>query len=226
MSMTVQDLRDYVRVSLDVDEEELPDTLVDAWGQEAQARVILAIPSWHALQANYTLVCTPAVQAYDFTTFSVPDTVAEVLGVEDDNRILQPMSHNRAVERFVNLSTGRPYVFSIYGDLLYLWPSPGEARTYQIRALREAQIVFGPADTPDSPPEFHSLIGEYMLARAYEQQDDEIMSQQKFARFEQTLGMLAKNTNRSERAGVRALGRTQISNTFPGFPGRNWYDWE
>lgn len=226
-TMTVQEMRDYVRTYLDVDEEELPDTLLDAWRFEATARIAKAFEPWDFLQDTWSLTTT--TQVVPFSSIIDGTTPESIVQVEGDTYVLRYIPHEVATRKYAfgSGASGRPIEWSVWSDELYFWPDPaGTSYDYTIRGYRDPTQATLAGDEVDLPGEFHFLIVEWMLARQYERDDDEIMSTQKFNRFEQQIEILHRRYTRPPKAGVQAIGQFCTTDTIGDMPSRLWYDWE
>jgi hypothetical protein len=210
--MTVQEMRDYVRSFLDTDDEELPDTLVDVWLAEGTARIQRAFEPWSYYEASYTL--TTASQTTAIT--SINSALEHIQGVQGPSWRLRYIPHQLAVDKYAwGDLTGEPVEFSIFAETLYLWPSPSASASYTVTGVRSPTEASAASDTVDLPSEFHPLVCEWMLARAYEQQDDDVMAPMKFARFEQQLEIFRRRYTRPPSPGIQAIGSQCSYNDLP-----------
>jgi len=222
-AMTVQEMRDYVRSSLDSDETELPDALLDVWRNSATNRVQRTFEPWSFYETSWTF--STATNEVPFS--SIDTTVESVTSIEGDNWLLKYVAHEAAVSRYAwgTTTTSSPTEWSQHGSSVFIWPTPDSTLTLTARGRRAPVDATASSETVDLPDEFHPLIAEYMLARAYEQQDDDIMSQQKFGRFEAELEAYRRRYLRASNAGVQIMGGTCSYNSM-GLPARQAYDWE
>lgn len=223
-AMTVQQLRDYVRNFLDTDEEEIGDSLLDVWRNEATSRIQRTISPWSFYETSWSV--TTSSQTVQFSSFD-PE-IDTVTSVEAPNWMLRYVPHHLAVARYAwGDPTGVPYEFSVArtetgGEQIFLWPSPSQSDTYTIRGYRVPNDVSAPADTLDMPAELHPLVGEWMLARAFEMQDDVFMSSQKMQSFERELDAYRRRYTRAMTPDVQAIG-----SGLPGmWPDRLRFPWE
>lgn len=231
MARTVQELRDYVRNFLDTDSEELPDSLLDFWRQEAENRITRAIRSWTFYETNFTLSTTASDQSYLLSALTcVEDSTydAEELTVVQGPRWqLGWLPHEEAEDRYSNYTgSAEPTFWSQWGDTLYLWPTPDAVYALTARGYRAPVSTVVAGTNPDVPAAFHELIGEFMLARAFEQQDDETLSAAKFAKFEQEFDVLRRRYTKRRSGRVSVFGSTRGRGQFGRLPRRLLYDFE
>lgn len=222
MGMSVQEIRNYVRTSLDTDEEELPNDLIDVWITEGITYVQRQPSLLTYFQKSWSLSTTDGVQAYALSTIGDVD---EILYVEAERWALKYRPHEVQVRRYAysNLSQ-EPREYSIHAGNLYLWATPDDGYDIVVRGVRtplDAPSI-GAGAEPDVPVEFHQPIAEWVLARAYEQQDDDVMSERKFSR----LDALVDRYSRKYRRAPRGLTVVGSDNEFGEFPQRLVYDWE
>lgn len=231
MTMTVLELREYVRDHLDSDSQELPDSLLDVWRQEATSRIELGSQRWSFFETEVTFSTTVNDQTYALSalTTTVGTTAAAldtVLAVEGPNWVLDPLPHEQARQQFSATDySGRPRWFSLFNGTIYLWPVPSVVESFLVRGYRAPVPATASSDSPDLPAVFHALVGQWMLARAYQQVDDEGMAAQFFGSFEGQLDILRRRFESPQRAGVSVMGgKSRGPVTVPS--GRLLYDFE
>ena len=186
--LTVQDIYDFVWTHLDVDDSDLPESLLDHWMKDAHIRIISFFdesPTW--LQEEYTFSTAVDVQGYDLDDIgTIPLHVVDE--IRSPNFSLTPRSHRQVREQYrVDAPSGRPQEFSQWGRTIYLWPKPSSIEVFYILGIRNPDYswVGEVAEEPDLPEEFHQLIAQWTLSRAYAQQDDPEMAnffREEFAR--------------------------------------------
>lgn len=172
-------IRQFVRTHLDVDATELSSDLLDVFMRDAVIRIISFFnesPTW--LQVQYSFTTIPGTQEYSLDSTSgltSPTPLQSIDEVRGPLYSLTPRPHRQIRSEYrTNAPSARPQFFSVWGRSLYLWPSPSDAYTMQILGVRRPNwdwITSG-SGTPDTPEEFHPLIAQWTLSRAYAQQDD------------------------------------------------------
>lgn len=223
--LTVQTARNFVRTYLDTDTTELPDSLLDVFMDEAQTRIERSSRQWRFYQVEYDLATVASDATYTFATIDA--NLRDVTVVQGERWQLEPISHESAMTRWANWTgISEPTHWSAWSDVLYLWPTPDAVYNLNVRGYRK---MVRPADagTPfDFPEDFHPLIVEYTLARVYEQQDDDVMSRQKFDRFENELNALTVRWETPSAGSVYFGGSSKRHPLGTTFPLRAIYDWE
>ena len=190
--MTATEIKTYVRDHLDVDDTDIPDSLLNVWMQDAVIRIISFFdesPVW--LQVERTFTTSPNVQSYDLEdTLGLGSIEAPILlplqsidDVRGPHYSLLPRSHRQVRESYQGIVTsGRPLEFSQWGTKLFLWPKPADAEVYSVLGIRRPDwdwltvTATNPNPTPDLPEEFHPLVAQWALSRGYAQQDDPDMA--------------------------------------------------
>lgn len=229
--MNLQAIFDYARASLDSDSTELTDALLAVWETECEARIISAIGTATRLfSGRDTIVGTGATQAFALTNATEPRVISGPLWE------LEPLPHNFALQRWPrNAIEGSPVQFGHAthwtiddkSGKLWLWPAPTTGDSHIVTGLKPPS----PTDTsvltnvPTIPTKYHPLIGEYLVARGYEFQQNAQIASMKMARFEAELDTLQRDDNRPSKVGVTTIGSDQLRK--PRTPiGRLSFPWE
>lgn len=187
IAMNLTDIRAFVRDHLDVDDEELPNSLLDRFiidGADRIERASVALGGrWSFRQVTYAFNSASTQQAYSLDTTSglggagiIP--LALVEDVRGPTYSLTPSDHRAQRARYSTsaASTGTPRWFSTWGRSLYLWPTPSGAEAFQVSGYRQGNDWVSTNAAPDFPDEFHELIATWALTRSYIQQDDPEMA--------------------------------------------------
>lgn len=208
MGYTLQNIRNYVWLHLDLDNIELPQELIDVWCREASVKIANAKPVWPFYEQDWELVTTPGVRDYPYTGFTpVPDEITSVLGYQ---RRLAWIGRDEAERRYLpaQVNAGIPVLFSTWNSTLRLFPSPNGSETLQLRGYRMPVdwVALGGDAEPDFPDDFHDCIRIYALANAYAQQEDTQMAQMYKQNFSEELARLVKVYGDSPKAFPLVIG--------------------
>lgn len=221
----------YARTSLDSDSTELPDTLLGAWLNAAENRIYAALKSAERLwSAKVTVTAAGSTQAYTTSTVTEPRVVS---GPQWE---LVPIPHDFALERWPrNRTAGAPIHFGLsthwsideIDGKMWLWPAPTNGDTYLVTGLTTPVVTVFTTTTnvPALPVRYHVLLGEYLVARGAEMQQNLSLASMKLGRFEAELDVMVRNDLRPSAAGVTAVGsaRLRAPNVTPG---RLSWPWE
>lgn len=209
--MDVAAIFTYVRTSLDSDSDEMPDTLLGVWLNAAENRIYKAVGTSERLwSARQTLTGTGATQAFTMTSITEPRVVSGPMWE------LEPIPHLVALQEWPrNRTEGSPlhygnvthYSVDDQTGKIWFWPAPILNDTYIVTGLKTPAITdFSvTSNTPLLPQRYHSLIGEYMVARGYEMQQNSAMASMKMSRFEGELDELQRADNRPQKSGITVL---------------------
>lgn len=194
MAYTLDELRVYVRQHLDLDESELPNSLLDVWARDASTKIARARKRWPFYETSWTLTVGGDVSDYAVSALSpVPDEITSV--VRDDRRLVY-IGRDEAEAAYLPYQQNSGYVtyWNVWGDTLRLYPTPSGTDLLRLRGYRKAidWVASGAGATPDFPDEFHDAIRLYLLAMAYLQQEDPEMGQQFIGAFNAEMDLLKK----------------------------------
>lgn len=194
MAYTLDELRTYVRQHLDLDEGELPNSLLDVWARDASTKIARSRKRWPFYETSWTLTVGNNVSDYPLSGLSpVPDEITSI--VRDDRRLVY-IGRDEAEAAYLPYQQHGGYVtyWNVWGDTLRLYPTPSGADLLRIRGYRKSLdwVASGAGATPDFPDEFHDAIRLYLLAMAYLQQEDPEMAQQFIGSFNAEMDLLKK----------------------------------
>jgi len=224
-TMTVGEMYQYVWDFLDSDEEDLPESLLKMWHTEGTNRIQRAFEPWVFYEHAWTFTAGASITFEEIGAANDGVVPEAIQSVEADRWLLKYVPHERQVGRYAwsNATAGNPTEFSLFNDTLFIWPVPSGSASYTARGYRHPVVAATKEDVVDLPAEFDPLICEWMLTRAYEWQDDEVMSGQKLGRFEQQLEILRRRYLRAPKPGIQQVG---VGHEGPLLLERLTYPWE
>jgi hypothetical protein len=82
MSITLTTLRTQVRAMADLDEEDLPDTIIDQFAREGFQRIYALERRWPYLQESYTFNTVASQREYTISTIG---DIREIISVVDSS---------------------------------------------------------------------------------------------------------------------------------------------
>jgi hypothetical protein len=217
---TLQNIRDFVRSTLQTDSTDLPDVLVDVFANEALTRIIGLRDDWPHLYSEGTMSMISGTGSYTLASASFnPQTFTVIESIWDDavfGRSFGQMDYQEAAGRWIGPSasvTADPMWFSVYGGKVYLWPKPNASRTLRVGGYRNAAVLSASTDVPDIPVQFHAAIEYGVAAMAYAQQEDAELSQlwRQMANESVKTAVTALFMNRRHRP-IILFGRDQMWN--------------
>jgi len=176
MSYTLQQFRDLVRLHIDLDIQDLPDSLVDEFVRDAVQKLQFHRSRWPFYATSWTFDTVAGTADYTLATIAgAGDAVAEIAKVRGPSRELVPQSV-RAAESMAPLgitNSGTPKYWSQWGTTVTLDPVPSQIETLTVRGWAQPSdwTANGSGAQPDTPEPFDRVIMNWALGRAYSQQD-------------------------------------------------------
>jgi hypothetical protein len=200
----VQSLKNYVRGHLELDDEDLPDTLLNPYLMDAFERTVAFDNRWPRYEKNWSVALVDGE-----TTISLPadcnvPSLLSVISPADGYRLVGITQENAEAMFLTGHTTilvGPPVYYSIFGksdaglDQLQLWPSPDVSAgpyTLSLRGYRQPVWSEAASTIPDLDPRLHLCLAYYAMSLAYAQQEDEILEGVYMARWQRDLTQTAK----------------------------------
>lgn len=174
MSMALSDIRSFVRLSLDLDADDLPDSLVDLYAREGFTKLIRDQARWpfYEKQWTFTLVATQS----DYPLATVGADLEEPTAIFGNDGVLiyrdqQEMENSFPVNNTNSIAL--PTDWSLRRDIISLWPIPSSSTTVlTVDGYRAPTAMTSAGSQPDCPSDMHECIAMWALGRAYQQQDE------------------------------------------------------
>lgn len=189
--MDVQSLRSYTRAQMDVDERDLPDTVLNVYLQEAFDRTMAMTNQWPRMETTWLISLLPGLTSATLPAdVNVPGIIS-VMTVNTGYRLVY-ISQEKAEANYAPLSLANdtlPSYFSTWGDQLYLWPRVNKVDPYDlaVRGYRNPVWTNNAADIPDLDPRLHVTLAYFALSLAYAQQEDDVLEAAYLARWNRDL---------------------------------------
>lgn len=175
--MNLQQLREAIRVQLDMDEEELPDALLDSYLQEGYSRTISMENRWPFFEEVWH-VGSVGDQYVDLPADCNAQQIISLIDTTTGCRLMQ-IAPELAEDNFVTgTAWTQPIYYTVWGNQLTLWPHyEGDPRSFTLRGYRlEKDWISGGAGAEvDADPRLHQLLIHYAIGLAYAQQEDEVL---------------------------------------------------
>lgn len=185
MALTLTQLRDHVRDTVDLDSTELPDTYLGVLLTEGTHDIATRRRDWPSYEQQYTFNTVANQHDYALATIEPASTdTAEIISIVDGTAggyRLQRVPHDFAENYYRNSldHASTPLVWSLWAAEIYLWPKPADIRTMTVRAYRKTKdwVALGASEPPDLDERLHVAVGLYALIRVYEQQEEPTMAE-------------------------------------------------
>tara|TARA_R110002153_G_scaffold45623_1_gene128729 strand:+ start:6823 stop:7485 length:663 start_codon:yes stop_codon:yes gene_type:complete len=205
--MNVQELRDAVRLQLDLEVEDLSNALIDLYLLEAFQQTTANENRWPWLETSWTVSATS-----DGLPIDMPATFGVAASVTGEG--LQSVSH-------VNHSSAEAYysddtsgadtadLFSLWGNQLYLWPKSNSVKTVTVRGWRLLSEDWSgvASGVPDCDSRLHPSMVHYAISRAYAGQEDDQLSAFYLSTWQRMISVTMTQIMRAEYQGPVQMGR-------------------
>lgn len=202
--MNLATLRAQVREMADLDEFDLPNSVIDQYAKEGFQRIYALERRWPHLQQTYTFNTVVGQREY---TISAIGDIREIISIVDGspagNR-LTLIDHNNAEDVWIgNLDTSsRPYFYSFWDATLYLWPKPDAIYPMTVRAYRNPVYTWltTTSETIDIDQWFHAILPYFVLARVYQRQEDAELAAMHMRNFEEGVALARRDLMKASSA--------------------------
>jgi hypothetical protein len=227
---TTQELITFVRDITDLDEADLPSSLVVSYLKDGFQRIINLERRWPFLETTYTL--STVADQRDYATSSIGSgNLREVTSVLDNstsgNRLsLISIDEAEAVWHGSFDTPTRPLFYAEWGDVIKLYPKPDTVYPLTVRGYRKASYTWTTSlnTEVDCDERLHNAIAYYAVAQAYKRQEDPELSNVYKQSFDEAVMLARKELMRanghrpmvmsrgfvrpSEKYWLESLGRT------------------
>lgn len=199
-TMTLQDLRDFVRIHADTDIVDAPDSNLDLYARMAYYDIVQRIDFQFAIQRNNT-ESTLTTTANKSIYTNLGDVAAGYVWQQDEvyssteyHKVMGVSYSGGAVNDyplvFVTVEDGermfassstveKAIAYAVLNGNVILYPTPSTSGvTYRVmcQADQTTNVMTAAGDTPNLPEALHPALGWYMLAQYYLAQEDAQLS--------------------------------------------------
>lgn len=179
MVMTLQQLRDFVRLHADADPVDAPDATLDVYARIAYNDILARRNAWPHLTVEYTLTTVAGQERYPLSGLSTTD-LDMVTGIVDTTNLgyrLIFMSESDGDLAFgapIGATAQTATAYTIVDDEIKLFPKPSvSGKTYKVRGFRAATAWPSTGSSvPDLPASLHEAIAWFMLSSYFMSQED------------------------------------------------------
>lgn len=179
---TTQELITFVRDITDLDEADLPSSLIVSYLKDGFQRIINLERRWPFLETTYTLSTVADQRDYPTSTIGSGD-LREVTSVLDNstsgNRLsLISIDEAEAVWHGSFDTPTRPLFYAEWGDVIKLYPKPDTVYPLTVRGYRKTSYTWTTNLNlqVDCDERLHNAIAYYAVAQAYKRQEDPELS--------------------------------------------------
>ena len=204
MSITLTQLRTQVRNMVDLDETDLPDSIIDQFAREGFQRIYSLERRWPYLQETYTFNTVANQREYTVATIGDIREIISVVDTSTSGARLTLIPYDNAEEIWLGNTDvpSRPYFFSFWDKKLQLWAKPDAIYPITVRAYRNPLYTWltNVDETIDLDEWFHALLPYFVIARVYQRQEDSDLSAMYMRSFEEGVGLARRDLMKASSA--------------------------
>jgi len=202
--ISLNTLRTQVRSMADLDEEDLPDVVVDQFAREGFQRIYALERRWPYLQESYNFNTVAGQREYTISTIGDIREIISVLDTSSSGARLTLIPYDNAEEIWLGNTDvpSRPYFYSFWDKKIQLWAKPDAVYPITVRAYRNPVYTWL-TDTDemiDLDEWFHALLPYFVLGRVYQRQEDAQLAQMHLNSFEQGVGLARRDLMKASSA--------------------------
>jgi hypothetical protein len=188
----------------DLDETDLPNSVVDQFAKEGFQRIYALERRWPNLQRTYTFSTVVEQRQYDIESIGDIREVVSVVDTSASGARMTLIDYNNAEEVWLgNTDTpSRPYFFSFWDGDLYLWPKPDAVYPITVRAYRNPTYdwLTNADEEIDLDEWFHAILPYFVVARVYQRQEDAELSAMYMRSFEEGVAFARRDLMKASSA--------------------------
>ena len=221
MSTTLE-LITFVRDITDLDDADLPSSLIRQYMKDGFNRIINLERRWPFLEETYSLSTVAGQRDYPMSTIGSGD-LREITSILDDSTVGNRLSII-TVDEAENIWHGsfdtatRPLFFAEWSDTIKLYPKPDTVYPLVIRGYRKPSYtwVTDTSQQIDCDDRLHDAIAYYAVSQAYKRQEDNEMARAYKDSFDEAVGIARKELMRgpSHRNMVLSRGTVRPSQKY------------
>ena len=188
----------------DLDEVDLPDSIVDQFAREGFQRIYSLERRWPYLQETYTFDTVADQREYTISTIG---DIREIISVVDSSTAgnrLTLIDYNQAEDIWLGNTDvpSRPYFYSFWDKKIQFWAKPDAVYPITVRAFRNPVYTWltNTEETIDLDEWFHALLPYFVLARVYQRQEDAQLSQMYLNSFEEGVALARRDLMKASSA--------------------------
>ena len=204
MSITLATLRTQVRSMADLDEVDLPNSIIDQFAREGFQRIYSLERRWPYLQSSYSFNTTVNKREYEISSIGDIREIISVVDSSTSGNRLTLIDYNQAEDIWLGNTdvASRPYFYSFWNKKIQLWAKPDAVYPITVRAFRNPSYTWldDTSEDIDLDEWFHALLPYFVLARVYQRQEDAQLSQMYMNSFEEGVGLARRDLMKASSA--------------------------
>jgi hypothetical protein len=189
---------------VDLDETDLPDSIVDQFAREGFQRIYSLERRWPYLQETYSFNTVANQREYTISTIGDIREIISVVDTSQSGARLTLIPYDNAEEIWLGNTDvpSRPYFYSFWDKKLLLWAKPDAIYPITVRAYRNPLYTWlsDATLTIDLDEWFHALLPYFVIARVYQRQEDSDLSAMYMRSFEEGVGLARRDLMKASSA--------------------------
>lgn len=222
-TMTAVELRSAVRQIVDLDTDDLPDTLLNLYIRDGYYRILDLEKRWAFLETSFDFSTVPNVRSYLISGFTV-EPIDDVVSIVDNTRTgyrLDMVGYDMAEQTYSGAydTTGEPMFYAVWHDRIHIYPKPNNQRVLTCRGYREPNDWITSDGTVDAPASLHFPLVYYACSRIFQQLEDAGMASIYKQSFDEGVALARKKLMQPTSHGqlIMAHGQTRNRPTMQGW---------
>lgn len=170
-------IRAKIREIVDLDQQDLSDTLLDMYIKDGYERIIALERRWPFFQKTYTLNTVNNQRDYLISLIGDGD-IREITSIVDTSAVgnrIELISYDDAEGIWIGSydQAQRPLYFSLWQGKVHLWPKPDAVYPLVVRGYRKPSDWSASDSTEvDADERLHQPLVYYGVAQVYQLQED------------------------------------------------------
>ena len=225
-TMTAATLRSTVRDIVDLDTEDLSDSLLNLYIRDGYYRILDLEKRWSWLETSFTFATVVNQRAYTISSFT-GDPISQVSSIVDPTGVgarLSMIGYDMAEETYIGSydTSGEPLFYAVWDGDIHLFPKPNSVRTLSVRGYREPIDWQTTGGAVDAAPSLHFPLAYYACSRIYQKLEDGVMAAIYKTSFDEGVELARRNIVKpsSHTPLIMAHGQTSGRPTFNGWVNR------
>ena len=204
MTVSLSILRTQVRNMADLDETDLPDSIIDQFAREGFQRIYSLERRWPYLQETFSFNTITGQREYTISNIGDIREIISVIDSSSSGARLTLIPYDNAEEIWLGNTDvpARPYFYSFWNKKLQLWAKPDAVYPITVRVYRNPSYDWLTSVNEDIDLDewFHALLPYFVLSRVYQRQEDAQLSQMYMTSFEEGVGLARRDLMKASSA--------------------------
>lgn len=213
---TTSEIRQLVWDIMDLEDVDLPGSLVVQFIKDGFDRIISLERRWPFYETTYAMNTVASQRDYAISSIGSGD-LREVVSILDNssagNRLnIVSLDEAEAVWHGSFDVPTRPLLYAEWGEVIKLYPKPDAVYPLTIRGYRKPSYTWATdlSLSPDCDSRFHTALAYYAISQAYRRQEDNEMAQMYKQSFEEAVSLAKQDIMRPPSHRPMILSRGNV----------------